>query len=145
MAGTTRLDSLLLTAAAKRRRFQFALGIDERHPNQTAMGLVNAGQPYAVVLPEPLGSPTGWFLHIGAQNVLVTCIESLAAPRAGIRLRLLETEGRDTQTTIAAFRPIRAARTSDFRGQPTGVLSVSDGRAEIDIRAHGWIQVEVDW
>ena len=63
----------------------------------------------------------------------------------GIRVRLLETEGRETQTTVAAFRPFQAAWITDFRGNRTDVLSVSDGRAEIDIGPYGWIQIEAEW
>ena len=140
--GLTRLDSLLIVPGEKRRRFQFALAIDEKHPTQTALGLVTAGKRSAVQLPNP---PTGWFLHVGAKNVLLTHVEPLAAPQAGICLRLLETEGRDTRTTLAAFRPFHAARTTDFRGQSTGVLSVAGGRAQFEIGPHRWLQLEAEW
>jgi hypothetical protein len=76
---------------------------------------------------------------------LPTRIEPLAAPQSGIRLRLLETAGQDTRSTLAAFRPFQAARATDFRGQPTGVLSMADGRAEFEIGASRWIQIEAEW
>jgi hypothetical protein len=98
-----------------------------------------------MLLPSAPSSATGWFLHVGASNVLLTHIEPLAAPQAGVRVRVLEIEGRETLTTLAAFRPIRAARRTDFRGQPAGVLSVRDGRVEFDIGAHRWIQLEAEW
>ncbi len=144
-ASATWLDTLLVVEGEERRRFQFALGIDEKHPTHTALALVTAGRPYTMHLPAAPTSPTGWFLDIGAKNVLMTHIEPLAAPRAGIRLRLLETEGRDTRTRLTAFRALTAARTTDFRGNSTGVLSVTDGRVEIDIGPHRWIQVEAEW
>ena len=84
-------------------------------------------------------------MHVGAKNVLSTHIEPLAEPASGIRVRLLETEGRDTQTTLAAFRPFTAAWSSDFRGNRTDVLSLADGRAQIDIGPHGWVQIEAEW
>jgi alpha-mannosidase len=144
-AGPTWLDSLLVAAGEKRRRFQFTLGIDEKHPAQTALGIVTSGPARGFELASAPSSPTGWFLHVGATNVLVTCVEPLPAPAAGLRVRMLETEGRDARSTLAAFRPFRAARTTDFRGQPSGVLSVVDGRAEFEIGAHRWIQIEAEW
>jgi alpha-mannosidase len=144
-AGPTWLDSLLMVPGQTRRRFQFALGVDEKHPTQIALGLVAAGQPLTMELPTVPNSPTGWFLHVGAKNVLLTHVEPLAAPQSGVRLRLLETEGRDTHTTLAAFRPFHTARTTDFRGQPTGVLSVTEGRADFDIGPYRWIQIEAEW
>jgi alpha-mannosidase len=144
-AGPTWLDTLLLADGESSRRFQFALGIDGSHPTQTAVALVSAGRGCYANLPAPLNSETGWFLHLSARNLLLTHAESLAAPQHGIRIRVLETAGRDTLAALAAFRPIRAARTTDFRGQPTGVLSVSEGRAEFDIGPHRWIQLEAEW
>jgi alpha-mannosidase len=144
-AGPTWLDTLLVVAGEKRRRFQFALGIDVQYPTQTALGLVTASRPLTFELPSPLKFPSGWFLHIGAKNVLITHVEPLTAPRTGIRLRLLETMGRETRTTLAAFRPFHDAQTTDFRGQPTGVLSITGGRAEFEIGADRWIQIEAEW
>ncbi len=144
-AGPTWLDSLFVVPGETRRRFQFALGIDEKYPTQTALGLIAAGNRRSIELPTAPHSPTGWFLHVGAKNVLVTHVEAFEQPRSGIRLRLQETAGRDTRSTLAAFRPFHAARTTDFRGQPTGVLSVIEGRAEFDIGPYRWIQIEAEW
>ena len=127
------LDTLLLVAGEERRRFQFALGLDAVFPSQTAAGLLTAGQPCLAEMPGAANSPQGWFLHIGAKNTLLTHAEPLPAPAAGVRLRLLETEGRDTRTNLAAFRPFRSASITDFRGNPIEVLSVVDGRVELDI------------
>jgi alpha-mannosidase len=141
----TWLDTLLLVAGEEMRRFQFAIAVDEAYPTQTALGLLTAGQGSAIQLPVPPPSSRGWFLHVGARNIVVTHIESLALESKATRLRLLETEGRDSQTTLTAFRPFSAARTTDFLGNSTGVLSVNDGRVEFDIGAHRWIQIEAEW
>jgi hypothetical protein len=60
-------------------------------------------------------------------------------------LRLLETEGRDAHTTLTAFRAFHAARTTDFRGNSTGVLSVVEGGVQFDIGAHRLLQIEAEW
>jgi alpha-mannosidase len=141
----TWLDTLLIVNGEKARRFQFALAIDDAYPCRAALGLVTAGQNSEVMLPENPIASRGWFLHIGAKNIVMTHLEPLGTEKNGFRLRLLETEGRDVTTTLAAFRPLRNAQTTDFLGNSTGVLSVSDGKVEIDVGAHRWIQIEAEW
>jgi alpha-mannosidase len=145
IAGPQWLDTLLLVAGEERRRFQFAIGIDQTYQTHAAVALLSACDPYISASSSPLGSPRGWLLHVGAKNVLCTHIGPLTAPANGIRMRLLETEGRDTQTTLAAFRPFQAAWMSDFRGNRADVLSLAEGRAQIDIGPNGWVQIEAEW
>jgi alpha-mannosidase len=173
-ASPTWLDTLLIVAGEERRHFQFALAIDEAYPLRTGLGLFTCGHAPTMTVPTEPTISRGWFLHVGAKNIIATHLEPLStkivgglseadhAPpsntasasetpptsdsvSSGIRVRLLETEGRDTHTTLAAFRPFTEARTSDFRGNSTGVLSVVDGRIEFDIAAHSWIQIEAEW
>jgi alpha-mannosidase len=139
------LDTLLLVAGEERRRFQFAIGIDNVFPAQAAVALLTAGQPCVAEMPWPLSVPHGWFLHIATKNLLLTHMEPLPAPLTGIRARLLETEGRETRTTLAAFRPFTSARCTDFRGTEIEVLSVFDGRVEFDIGPHRWMQIECEF
>lgn len=139
------LDTLLLVAGEERRRFQFAVGLDDTYPTHAALGLLTAGKPYIAEMPAQPSSPRGWFLHVAAKNTLLTHIEALLPPVKGIRVRLLETEGRETRTSLAAFRPFQAARIADFRGNLIEVLSVVDGRVEIDIGPHRFLQIEAEW
>ncbi len=145
VAGPQWLDSLLLVAGEERRRFQFAIGLDRDYPTHVALGLLAGVDPYLCASPNPLSSPNGWFLHVGARNVVCTFIDSPPDVAGAIRLRLLETEGRETRTTLAAFRPFRAAWTTDFRGNRADVLSVAEGRVPIDMGPYGWIQIEAEW
>jgi hypothetical protein len=46
---------------------------------------------------------------------------------------------------LAGFRPFRAARSTDFRGNAIEVLSVSDGSVHVDIGPYRWIQIEAEW
>jgi alpha-mannosidase len=143
--GPARLDTLLVVAAEQCRRFQFAITLDEPYPTQAALGLLTADQACTMAMPTPPSVPRGWFLHLSAKNVMITHLEPLAAPPSGIRLRVLETEGRDAHTTLSAYRPLRTARTTDFRGNSTGVLSVVDGRLQFHIGAYRLIQIEAEW
>ena len=145
VAGTQWLDTLLFAAGEERRRFQFAIGIDQSYPTHAALALVSACDPYICASRAALPSPTGWFLHVGARNVLCTHVEPLAAPLHGVRVRLLETEGRDTQTSLSSFYAFQSAWISDFRGNRTEVLSLTNGRPQFDISPHAWVQIEAEW
>lgn len=139
------LDTLLPVEGEGRRRFVFAVGIDVVFPSLSSVALLTVGSPSIAEMPTGSSATQGWFLHVGAKNVLITHIEPLAAPAPGVRVRLLETEGRETRTTLVAFRSFAAARITDFRGQEIEVLSVFDGAAQIDIGPHRWIQIEAEW
>ncbi len=142
---TTWLDTLLCVAGESRRRFQFAVGLDCTYPTQTALALLTSGCSRSTALPFPLPQSHGWFLHVGTKNLLITHLEMLAVERAGIRCRILETEGREVETTLAAYRPFRAAHTTDFRANDNQLLSIVDGQVQFDIGPHRWIQIEAEW
>jgi len=145
LASDTWLDTLLLTAGETRNRRQFAIGLNCQYPSQTSLALLTAGRPAAVSLPIRPPSPTGWFLHVDAKNVIVTHLELLPAPANGVRLRLLETEGRGVGARVSAFRPFATARRTDFRGEPVESLSIVEGRAELEIGPNRWLQIEAEW
>jgi hypothetical protein len=144
-AATTWLDTLLVVEGEERRRFQFAIGLDQRLPTKTALALLTSGKGGIARLPAQSAAPRGWFLHVAAANVLLTFVEPLESLNSGVRVRLLETEGLETRTTIAAFQPFKTAKITDFRGNSTEVLSVVDGAAHFDIGPYRWIQIEAEW
>jgi hypothetical protein len=95
-------------------------------------------------LPGELPQPRGWFLHLGARNLIVTHLE-LLQERTGVRCRILETEGREVETTLAAYRPFRSAHTTDFRHTDNEVLSIVEGQVRLHIGRHRWLQIEALW
>jgi alpha-mannosidase len=143
--GPTWLDTVLIAAGSERRRFQLALGLDCNYPTQSALELVTAGSCAAARLHTPPIAPRGWFLHVGAKNLIVTHVEPLSEERRGVRLRILETEGREARSSVTAFRPFRGAQITDFLGQPTELLSVVDGEVHLEIGPHRWLQIEAEW
>jgi hypothetical protein len=143
--GPTRLDTVLLAAGEESQTFQFAVALDTPYATQSALAIITANAASAMSLPAKPNSSRGWFLHVGAKNIVATHIDPLPTPRSGIRLRVLETEGRDAHTTLAAFRPFRTAQVTDFRGNSTGVLSVVEGRVQFSIGAYRWIQIEAEF
>ena len=144
-AAASWLDTLFIAKGEERRRFQLAIGIDQPYPTRGALAALTAGHPAFSALPGAATAPRGWFLHLPTKNVLLTHIAPLAAPATGVQIRLLETEGYETRTALAGFRPFRTARTTDFRAGAIEVLSVSDGAVHIDIGPYRWIQIEAEW
>jgi alpha-mannosidase len=143
--GLTWLDTLLCVAGESRRRFHFAIGLDCTYPTQTALSLMPPSVPEPAQLPFKLTQPRGWFLHLGAHNLIITHLEPLDGERSGIRCRILETEGRGVESTLAAYRPFLSAQITDFRGTASEVLSVVNGVVRFDIAPHRWIQLEAEW
>jgi alpha-mannosidase len=139
------LDTLLVVAGEEGRQFKFALAVDETYPLHAALGLATSSQAPLMTLPTEPPASRGWFLHIGARNVVATHLERMAGTPERLRVRVLETEGRATTTTLTAFRAFTAAQITDFRGNSTAVLSVSNGRIEFDVEPHAWIQIEAEW
>jgi hypothetical protein len=142
--GLTWLDTLLCVAGESRRRFQFAIGLDCPYPAQSALALLTVASESAQQC-FTVSQPRGWFVHLGAKNLIMTHIELLDGERAGIRCRILETEARSVETSLAAYRAFRTAQITDFRGAASEVLSVVDGAAQFDIGPHDWIQLEAEW
>ena len=143
--GPRMLDTPLAVAGQGRGRFQFAVGLDCAYPTATALWLLTCGcQTEQSFLSMP-GAAEGWFLHVDARNVLTTHVEPLTDGRAGLRIRLLETEGRRANATLSAYRPLRSARHTDLRGEPTSELSVVDGQVRLHVGPYQWLQVEAEW
>ena len=55
VAGPQWLDTLLLVAGEERRRFQFAIGIDQSYPTHAALSLLSACDPYICASPASVG------------------------------------------------------------------------------------------
>lgn len=145
LASPSWLDTVLAATGEQRRRFQFALGLDCAYPSQTALSLICCGDPLPTDWYGQLGAPSGWFLHASAKNTIITHASRMSGEETGVRLRILETEGRRARTKIAAYRPFCSAASTDFLSNRAGVLSVIDGQVQLDIEPHSLVQIEAKW
>jgi hypothetical protein len=143
--GMTMLDTLLAAAGETHIRRQFAIGLDVDYPTQLALALLTADAASATKSLNRPGIERGWYLHVDAKNVVMTHVEPLVAPRAGVRLRLLETEGRAVQGTLAAFRPLVTAQEIDFRGSVVRSLRTESGAVSLHLEPHQWLGLEAEW
>ena len=67
------------------------------------------------------------------------------ATPGGIRVRLLESEGRQTTANLRASRPIRSAwKTARGTAAAEG-LPVEGDRISVDLRPYEWVQIEAEF
>ncbi|MEN6448869.1 MAG: hypothetical protein ABFC96_00120, partial [Thermoguttaceae bacterium] len=118
-----KLDTLLVVAGESARRFRLGIGIDVPQPMAAAIDFIAP----PLVLPDQPRPPTpsGWLFHLDCRNVLAThwaplrtssettAGESESAQGsssgrrlAGVRIRLLETEGRSVRLGLRSFRAV---------------------------------------
>jgi alpha-mannosidase len=145
--GMRMLDTLLVVRGERARKFRLGVGVDLAHPLHAALELLTP----VTVMPErstaPSPSPAGWLFHVDAKNVVATHWEPLidSGQVAGLRVRLLETEGRAGRVTLRAYRNVARARQTDFLGQTLADLPVDGDRIRMDCTAHEWLQIEARW
>ncbi len=142
--GLRKLDSLLVVKGEQARRFRLAIGVDVGYCGRAAMDFLTADLLPALPWSQP-PNRSGWLFHVDERNVLATQWETIAVdgrPK-GLRVRLLETEGRAATADLACFRPPASARKTDLLGQRLAELPISGDRVTIDLAAHEWTQVEV--
>jgi len=154
--GPRMLDTLLVVAGETRRKFRFAIALDQPYPIQSALDV--AAPPFAVTTAgsPPNGATTGWLFHLSAGNIQLTRLlplfpEDVAAglptapPRKGCIVRLVETEGRRKTTILRCFRTPTAARQVDFHGQTVNQLYLEGDGVRVDVRPYEVCDVEVTW
>ena len=153
-AGGPMLDALLpaesLRSEANSPRemtpfeYRLAIALDHNYPLHAALGGL-AGLPEVEVSSTSNTPASGWWLHTGAANVVVSRIEMNEDDPFPLRLRLMETEGRRGKTMLQFCRPMKAVRGVSFLGQPDEEFTILDGVAEIVLPPYGWRQIEVAW
>jgi alpha-mannosidase len=144
------LDTLLVVAGEKQRRFQFLIACDEPYPLRAAL------DAYSPPLDVETGSRSsrggaaapqaGWFFHVDAKNVVMTSVRPLdqqAGKSAGIRIRLLETEGRAKTTRLMCFKTPTSAERVNLLGETLGSLPITGDAVTIEMRQYEIATVEL--
>ena len=145
--GDRMLDTLLVTRGERARRFRLGIGVDVPFPHNEALAFLAPPTAHFHTAAPPKSGASSWLFHIDARHVVATHWEPLveADQVVGFRVRLLETAGRATRARVSAFRPIRAARYTDFRGESRGECQLDEGRLQVELASGEWQQVEARW
>jgi alpha-mannosidase len=141
------IDSLLAVRGERSQKFRLGIGIDLKYPLSSALELLSPPTTVAQSAAPPCPSPASWLLHLSARNVMATHWEPLVEEDElrGVKVRLLETEGRPAKCRLSAFRPFGMARQVDFCGEEIAALPIVDRAVEVELKRGGWIEVEARW
>jgi alpha-mannosidase len=144
--GLRMLDTLLAVQGETARRFRFGIGIDVPNPASAALAFLS---PPLVLADQPSPpSASGWLFHLDCRNVLATHWQWLPASDngeqgAGVRVRLLETDGCGVRLGMRCFRKVASACEIDKNGAPSANLAVNGDRIDVPIGPHEWVEVDV--
>lgn len=144
--GLRKVDTLLVVHGETARKFRLAVGVDLKHPAHAAVDAMARPAELLRRGPAPK-TPWGWLFHLDARNVVATHWEPLAAAGSvtGLRVRLLETEGRGVELGLRSFRPVASARKLDFLGGLQSELSVDEDQISIPLGPREWTEVEAQF
>ncbi|MEZ6066147.1 MAG: hypothetical protein R3B90_10660 [Planctomycetaceae bacterium] len=149
VTGPRMLDTLLVVEGETRRRFQFAITLDHSFPEEAAMDVEVPLLSMATTHGPPPAGAAGWLLKLSARNVQLREILPLApssadsGPAQGCIVRLQETEGKNRNFSIAAFRPITQARQLDFKRDSLHSFRIENGAAQVSIAPYELCDVEL--
>ncbi|MEX0818714.1 MAG: hypothetical protein WD070_03945, partial [Pirellulaceae bacterium] len=133
--GDRMLDTLLSVRGERQKKFHIGLGVDLPQPHNEALGLLAPATLTYQTAAAPQSGNSSWLFHIDARSVVATHWEPISDGEAivGVRVRLLETNGRAARAKMSAFRPVRSARTMNFTGESRGECQVIEGRIQLEL------------
>jgi alpha-mannosidase len=143
--GLKKLDSLLIVRGETARRFRFGIGIDLPQPQAAALDFV-APSPVVPLAALPK-SDSAWLFHLDNRAVVATHWEAIIEDGAvaGVRARLLETEGRSSALSLRSFRAVKAARKTGGANRAPEELNVGGDVITAPLRPYEWSEVEARW
>jgi len=155
--GLSKLDTLLIVRGETARRFQLAVGVDLPHPVPAALEFLTPGTAVAGAARPPISS--GWLFHLDSRHAAATHWEPLAQQAeegacppekkgavpffGGLRVRLLETDGRKLNLGLRCFRTPASAKKIKPGDSPDTDLSIEGDRVTVPLDPHEWAEVEV--
>jgi alpha-mannosidase len=140
--GLRKLDTLLVVRGERSRRFRLGIGIDVPHPMAAALDFL---APKAVVSGVHCPTvPAAWLFHLDARNVVATHWEPIVEEDcvAGLRVRLLETDGLDVALALRCLRPIVSAHKAPLGEAAPQELPIDDDCITVALHPHEWADVE---
>lgn len=145
--GRRMLDTLLVVAGERCRRFQLGIGVELKTPLHDALSFVTPVPSLVQTAAAPAPVTSGWLFHLDARNVTATHWEPLfeAGANVGFRVRLLETQGRQVNVGLQSFRAIRSARKLNFQGDQLTECPIEKEAIRVQLTAHEWAQIEARW
>ena len=143
MVGSRMLDTLLLVHNEPVRKFRLGIALDPKQPFREALAFISP-EIHLPLPGPPLANDSAWMFHVDARHVLVTSWWPLWENDrvVGVRLRLLELEGRTGAVLIRSYRPIAEARKVDAAGQTVQHCNVDAEGLRVTVAGHEPMEIE---
>lgn len=141
------LDTLLVVAGERCQRFQLGIGVEVKNPLHESLALIAPAPSLVQTAAAPAPSTSGWLFHLDVRNVTATHAEPWfeGGVNVGFRVRLLETQGRQTNAGLQCFRAVRSACKRNFQGDQITECLIEKEAIRVQLSAHEWAQVEARW
>jgi hypothetical protein len=124
---------------------QVSLAVGEPFPAPAALGLLTTDAASCTTGVGFESARQGWWLHLAAENLVVTHLALASGAPRTIELRALETMGLTTRTTLRLWRPLVEAHRVSLSGEIQEPLTIIDGHVELEIAPYEWFGVRVVW
>lgn len=135
------LDTALVEATGEKSSVALSYWLDCRCPAQ-AWSAWQHPAGVSRMAAGPSRQVAGWWLRISAANVQLTHLSvERAAGGQLLRIRLLETAGRQTHTKLAAWRALTEAQTIAADGSPEMLLRVVDGSVQMEFAPYEYMEL----
>jgi alpha-mannosidase len=139
--GLRKLDSLLVVRGETGQRFRFGIGIDLPSPQAAALEFV--GPVVSVPLESLPKNESAWLFHLDNRAVVATHWEPIVqgGAVAGVRVRLLETEGRHVSLRLRSFRAVKSGQKAGGGDREPIDLAVAVDTVTVPLRPYEWAEV----
>ena len=138
-----RITPRMLDTVLSSGSHSIAIVVGEQFPAPAALGLLTASAPSSTTGIGSEAFRNGWWLHLAAENLVVTHLSLVGDEPRAIQLRVLETMGIATRTTLRLWRPIAEAHRTSLTGEQQEPLVITDGHAELEIAPYEWFGVRI--
>ena len=144
--GRRLLDTLLVVPNESRRKFQFALSVNNPYAQQAATNWV--GEPITLANKRPAGQTDSWLFHFNAKNIALTqsrCVFDETGKLSGVRFKLQETEGRRGDLKIRCPYQIKRAFLLNLIDTPIEELKVQGNQVQTDFLGSQMLDIKIVW
>jgi alpha-mannosidase len=137
------LDTILIAGQEQQRQFRIGLGLEVQQPFRDALALLAPELVLPLDWPAD-GPPSTWLFHLDARHVICTRWQPVWQDDrlAGVRVGLVETEGRRGRVSLRSFRPLSSARKIDGRQQTVEICEVDGQRLMVNVSPQEQVEVE---
>lgn len=151
--GERQLDTILIAGKEKERCFRYGIGIDLRYPVPASLEFL---APKEELFIETFGrskDPSAWLFQVEAKNVVALHCEPFFEKKegddtgseqaVGLRIFLLETEGRRAHFALHSFLPPTKASATNLFGEELKELKTDGDSVLIDMRGHELLPLDI--